>query len=82
MTKLYVKFESSEFETEQDAINALVDEEMCSTGSSLEGLIESMANNNESFEGDVFVFEVVDKGTIKSVHSFVSSKKNKKEIKD
>ena len=77
MTKLYVAFESEVESTEQDVVNAIVEGESCYSGISFEDLVEQIQEDNVPNKMDVYVFEIVDKGTIKTDHKFISSKKVK-----
>lgn len=76
MTKIYVAIEDSDT-TEQDVVNNILDNSFF-VGESIDDLVAAIDDDGNSHEGmDVYVFEIVDKGTIKSKHSFVSSKKVK-----
>jgi len=76
MTKLFVQV-LDEDSTEADAVLAVVESE-CFAGITLDELIKTMEDDGANpSNGLIFVFEVVDKGKIKTSHSFVSSKKTK-----
>ena len=74
MTKIYVRMESGS--TEQDAVDSLLEGEGF-VESSFEKLIELLKDGELFPDGEVFIFELVDRGTIKTDHKFISSKKSK-----
>ena len=74
MTKLYMVLPLGY--TEADAIQALIEGNGV-VESSFEKLVEELKEDGDYPEGEVFIFELVDRGTIATTHKFVSSKKEK-----
>lgn len=75
MTKLYVRLETGS--TEQDVVDSLVESDSLFIESSFDKLIDMLQDDGQLPDGEIFVFELVDRGTIKTDHKFISSKKTK-----
>ena len=74
MSKIYVRLE--EGSTEQDVVDAFINGNFF-IESSFDKLMELLKDDGELPDGEIFVFELVDKGTVKTDYKFISDKKAK-----